>query len=107
MKKVVLTSDLTGKHPARTLEFSVDGRGYEVDLTESEIREVKKSLSDLIRIARSLSDEQGKVRKARQTGHTAAEVRAWAKREGITTPSKGRLPNSLLKQFLEAHSLTR
>lgn len=48
-RKVVLTSDMSGDTGVRTIEFSFDGVGYEIDLTEAEAKQFRKDLAPLLR----------------------------------------------------------
>ena len=100
-RKVVLTSDLSGESPARTYPFSFDGIDFEIDLTDSEAKQFRKDLSRYFDVARALNTKG--IGRVRLTGFTAAQVREWAKANSVEVPSKGRLPNAVIKQFMASH----
>lgn len=101
-RQVVLTSDLSGEAGARTVEFSFDGVSFEIDLTEQEVQQFRVDLAPYFDVARARRGGQHLPTPAR-VGHTAAEVRDWAHEQGIDLPNRGRLPNTVVAKFLEAH----
>ena len=101
-RKVVLTSDISGGSPARTYTFAWEGVGYEVDLTDTEAQAFRDALTPYFDVARALGGKSAP--KASLIGYTAAQVRAWARNNGIDVPDKGRVPNDVIMEFIEHHS---
>lgn len=101
-RKIVLTSDLTGDTPAKMHTFSLDGVNFEVDLTDAEAATLRETLLPYIDVARALGGRSAP--KARLVGYTSAQVRAWARSEGLDVPDKGRIPNEIVADFIEHHS---
>lgn len=99
---IEITSDMSGDSPAETVAFSFDGRSYEIDLTAAEKKELHDSL------ARYIDNAQVKVgrsqsRPVRTTvGASTATVRAWAQAQGLTVPSRGRMPKEILAKYAAA-----
>jgi len=102
-RKVVLTSDLSGDTPASTHTFALDGVGYEIDLTDGEAQMLREALLPYFDVARALGGRQAP--KASLVGYTAAQVRAWARNNDIDVPDKGRIPNDVVAEFIEQHSV--
>lgn len=90
-RKVVLTSDLSGDTPASTHTFALNGVGYEIDLTDGEAQVLREVLLPYF--------------EASLVGYTAAQVRAWARNNDIDVPDKGRIPNDVVAEFIERHSV--
>lgn len=103
MRKVVLTSDISGDTPARTYTFAWEGVEYEIDLTEGEAQAFRETLLPYFDVARALGGKRST--KASLVGYTAAQVRAWARIHGIDVPDKGRIPNDVVAEFIEKHSV--
>lgn len=79
---------------------------YETDLCDEHSEELVSLIEKAIRTARRVGSEPRPpavvpVTRRRQRVDTA-EVRAWAKSQGIEVSDKGRVPDSLILQFSEA-----
>ena len=53
--QVVLQDDINGEEPAQTVYFSLDGKAYEIDLTEQNAAELRDALAPWIAAARRAS----------------------------------------------------
>jgi uncharacterized membrane protein len=103
---VELTDDLDGKPAAETVAFGLDGRVFEIDLSEKNAKALRKTLEPWVTSARRVSG------RARQTGTAAprrvetgvdtAAVRAWAASNGIEVSARGRLPKDVVEQYRAA-----
>ena len=102
---IVMTSDLTGSPDAEPVEFSWAGRSYELDLTETEKAELDANLRKYISVARAQAKKPAS-RPIRSTsiGLSPATVRTWATVNGVEVPKRGRIPESVLIKFQEAHT---
>jgi hypothetical protein len=102
--EIVLTDDLDGTPADETVRFGVDGRDYEIDLSKKHAEELRSSLQPFIAAARRASAPRRPARvPGRRTGPSPADVRAWAKTEGIEVKEKGRVPAELVVRFQEAN----
>jgi len=94
---VTLVDDLTGEDIAdgkgETVSFSLDGKSYEVDLTKKNADKFRGLFQDYIAVASKTG------RKTRTTQYNSktntAEIRAWAKQQGMDVPDRGRLPKEV------------
>lgn len=100
---VELTDDLDGKPAAETVAFGLDGRAFEIDLSEKNAKALRKTLEPWVTSARRVS---GRTRNAPprrvETGVDTAAVRAWAASNGIELSARGRLPKDVVEQYRAA-----
>jgi Lsr2 len=77
------------------------GAGYEIDLSTSNAAAFRRQLAPFIEHARKAGSRQ-----RRRPGRTEASrersgsVRAWAKDQGIVVSDRGRIPASVVEQYL-------
>lgn len=86
-----LVDDLDGTDAAETVTFGLDGDIYEVDLSEVNAKEIREFLGKYIEVGR----RRGKSGKASD----AAQIRAWAREQGIEVPDRGRIPGPVREQW--------
>jgi len=104
-KRVIVESDLSGEPDAETVSFAFDGKAYTIDLTEGEKAEFGELLSKYIDVAEEATTATGQQTipaQAQSTGPDPAKVRAWAQENGIEVNAKGRVPHSVVAQYLKA-----
>ncbi|MEV4708587.1 MULTISPECIES: histone-like nucleoid-structuring protein Lsr2 [Micromonosporaceae] len=105
-----LIDDLDGKPADRTVEFSLDGTAYTIDLSEANAGKLRKALDPFInagtRIGRSGSG-RGTARPApARTAGSRDEnrlIREWAARNGHQISERGRIPASVSSAYRAAH----
>jgi hypothetical protein len=92
-----------------TVNFALDGRQYEIDLTNDHANEMRAALDRYVRAARKVGGRKGRAgAKAIVTKTTAAvdyspqAVRAWAKANKIDVSPRGRIPQSVVDRFRAA-----
>jgi hypothetical protein len=108
--RVLLTCDVHGDETPgdETVIFSVDGVGYEMDVCATHAARFRETLGEYIGVARRASGGRGRRggRRSRGSGGDrayTAEVRAWAREQGLPVSERGRIPASLLEQYQSAH----
>ncbi|MFJ8857240.1 Lsr2 family protein [Streptomyces sp. NPDC102451] len=104
-KRVIVESDLSGDPEASTVPFAFDGKRYTIDLTEEEKEEFGKLLAKYIDVAEEVENvpANGQTTIPNQSnGPDPAKVRAWARENGIEVNDKGRVPHSVVSQYLKA-----
>jgi nucleoid-associated protein Lsr2 len=89
--KILLVDDLDGSEAAETVPFGLDGASYEIDLSEANAGELRKTLAAYTQAGRRAPSSRGRGRNRRPRNGTA-EIRAWAKTQGITIKDRGRIP---------------
>ncbi|GAA2161079.1 Lsr2 protein [Humibacillus xanthopallidus] len=95
-----LVDDIDGTEAAETVSFGLDGRSYEIDLSEKNAKALRASLGHWTARART----SGRPARTRQTVATAgasrnAEIRAWAHSNGRSVPARGRIPQGVVAAF--------
>ena len=101
---VTITCDICGStRDAQTHTLSLDGQAREIDLCGKDSRALAKVAGKYVPYAR-------KVRRARATGRRtitdrqhSANVREWAKGQGFKISDRGRIPESVEREFAAAH----
>ncbi len=102
-QKVVtsLQDDLDGTPASETLRFALAGAEFEIDLSEHNASMFRQRITPFIEHAR----RSGKTTKARATGRGAADrqrtadIRAWAREQGMDINERGRIPTSIIQQY--------
>ena len=106
---VVIHDDLDGSEGARTVRFGIDGKSYEIDLSEAHERELREALQKYLDAATvaspSLSGASGRRKYGtgpvrRDTKH----IRDWLRGEGVEISDRGRIPIDLMNRYNAAHS---
>ena len=97
---VALEDDLDGGPADETVRFGIGGAEYEIDLSKKNARALRRRLAPFMDHARKAGRGP-----RRRTGRTAAsrersaDIRAWAKTNGITVSDRGRIPASVAEQY--------
>ena len=106
--EIKLIDDLDGGKADTVVRFSVDGKNYEIDLSTANAEKFRASLAKYVSAARKTGAVKGAGHgaraKATDAGPSTAEVREWAKSQGIQVPDRGRLSKELVVQFQEANA---
>jgi hypothetical protein len=92
-----------------TVNFALDGRRYEIDLTNDHANEMRAALDRYVRAARKVGGRQSRARvtASRARAAVAADyspqaVRAWATANRIDVSPRGRIPQSVVDRFRAA-----
>jgi len=90
-----------------TVQFALDGRQYEIDLTNDHADEMRAALGRYIRVARKVGGRQVRARgtdakPSASLDYSPQAVRAWAKANKVKVSPRGRIPQSVLDQFRAA-----
>lgn len=112
---VQLVDDLDGtqSNDIDTVIFGLDGVTYEIDLSETNATNLRKSLEDFVVNARRTGGriKRGTTTKTQNGSATASReqaqaVREWARRNGHEVSNRGRIPASLIEAFEAAQAET-
>jgi hypothetical protein len=114
-KKIIhqLVDDLDGTvlepGEGETVLFALDGKNYEIDLTEGNAAALRSALEGYIAVARRPHVTAGATasratQQRRRGGQTDyAPIRAWAKENGYQISERGRVPNTIIEAYQAAH----
>ena len=118
---VQLVSDLSGDEmqagEGRTVEFSVDGTSYTIDLTDKEAAGFDKALAMYVEHATKTSGGSTSGRKRSSSGGSSgarsgsgrskdelANIRAWAQANGHQVSERGRIKQDVLDAYHAANN---
>lgn len=126
---VVLTDDLTGSPATETIEYTLDGVSYEIDLSAENAKRFRKNMSEFVDASRRVNgtsrsgqkaagkrgrpkkaDGGSRKKRARSTSAVASTrqgpdpkaVRQWASEQNKEVPQRGRLSADLVSEYLAA-----
>ena len=103
---VTLVDDFDGDGPAdETVEFSIDGVTFEIDLSAKNAKKLREDLKQWIDAGRRV----GGRRRGRSGGpgrgrasidrEQSAAIREWARRSGHKVSTRGRIPAEIIDAF--------
>jgi nucleoid-associated protein Lsr2 len=101
---VVLQDDIDGGEPAQTVYFSLEGKAYEIDLTERNLAALRESMAPWIAAARRSA--VGRIPEPRSRPSRASDtvdIRRWARENHIPVKDRGRISSDLRAQYEAAH----
>ncbi len=102
--QVVLVDDLDGGVAEETVSFALDGVSYEVDLSAKNAAKLREDLASWVGIARRAGGRARKgTRRAAARGGSSADIRAWAREQGLSVSERGRIPAEIVAQYEAAH----
>src|SRR5829696_6024648 len=113
--QVIKTDDLESEDvPAdETITFALDGTTYEIDLSDSNAKELRDAFSRYVQAARKVGRGGGRASgagKSRATGgggrmdrEQAGAIRDWARKNGHNVSDRSRIPASVVDAYEAAH----
>jgi hypothetical protein len=104
---VEMTDDVDGKPAAETVTFGLDGRSFEIDLSEKNAKALRKELAPWVASARRVSGRRSTSTRTSSNGKASHSVdpkavRAWAASNGFDVSPRGRIPGEVLEKYLAA-----
>lgn len=109
--QVLLVDDLDGGTAVETIAFSLDGAGYEIDLTAKNAAKLRDAFAPFVGAARrsgGRAASRGARRAPRKAaavagGNRTADVRAWARANKIKVSERGRISADVVAKYDAAH----
>lgn len=104
---VTLVDDIDGTPAAETVRFAVDDKSYEIDLSETNAKELREALAGYVESARH--DRGGSTKTVRHSTRSVQDresnqaVREWARGQGITVSERGRIAATVLAAYRAGH----
>jgi Lsr2 len=104
-----LVDDIDGSEASETVTISLEGREYELDLSEENAARLRSALAPFVSAARQSGG--GRRRRGRSSGGGSqppqstydrgrnAEIRDWARQHGHEVAVRGRIPASVLEAY--------
>ena len=102
---VTLVDDLDGSEAVETVTFALDGRSYEVDLSEKNAAKLRKALAPFQEVGRKQGGAKRGSKRPAVNGDrpNPVEVRAWATAQGLEVAARGRVNADIVEKYLAAH----
>jgi hypothetical protein len=104
---VQLIDDLDGSPidgNGSTVKFGLNGKSYEIDLTEANATKLRDALAPFIKGGRSTGTTRApRARDGRNSSGDLAAIRSWANANGYTVGDRGRIPAAVRDAYDSAH----
>lgn len=96
---IVLVDDLDGGDADETLDFSIDGTDYEIDLSTRNAAALREALAPFVQAGRKLGKRKNGKKRVTNGGVDATAVREWARANGIAVSERGRVSADVIAQY--------
>lgn len=108
IREIRLIDDLDGEVADETVEFGVDGKNYEIDLSKDNASKLRDALAEFVASARRSG---GRARRTATATAVAAvrrpsidreqnqAIREWARKRGMKVSDRGRIPAEVLEAY--------
>jgi Lsr2 len=104
---VTLVDDLDGSQADEQVEFAVDGKAYEIDLSAANSARLREALAPFISAARRSGGRRRSGVAAAPRASTDREqnqaIREWAQSQGMKISERGRIPSNVLEAYHQNH----
>ncbi|MCU0266492.1 MAG: Lsr2 family protein [Actinomycetia bacterium] len=103
--QVVLVDDIDGGAAQETVAFALDGVSYEIDLSAPNAATLREAFAPYVGAARKAGARTSRRAGARRAaaGSRSAEIRAWAKEQGLKVSERGRISADVVAKYDAAH----
>ena len=120
--KMILVDDLDGSESeVQTRNFAIDGRRFEIDLSEVNAKLMREAMQPFIEAAREVKSRPKSRKLADPPPPPSPEpqpappsesisreerqrIRAWAEENSIEVAARGRFPKEVVRAYQEAHA---
>lgn len=106
---ITLIDDLDGKDADETVPFSLDGVGYEIDLSNKNAQQLRAAFTRWTEKARRSGGRTARTRKSQSTtaqvrgSERLSAVRSWARENGYTVSDRGRIATVIQDAYDQGH----
>ena len=106
IREIRLIDDLDGQAADETVEFGVDGKNYEIDLSKDNAEKLRDSLAAFVSAARRAgggrrrgSASSSSARRPSIDREQNQAIRDWARKRGMKVSDRGRIPADVLDAY--------
>jgi len=110
--RVEMVDDLDGGVAGQTVPFSLDGVGYEIDLSNDNADELRDALARYVSASRRVGGRKVRLAAGQSVGASASRttsadrersraIRAWAVENGFTVSDRGRIAAEIVQAYHE------
>ena len=103
--QIILEDDLEGGPADETVQFGLDGRQYEIDLSAPNAEKLREALRPFVATGRRAQNKPARATAYRSSGAgnpEAAKIRAWAKENGYEVAGRGRVAQEIRNAYYRA-----
>jgi hypothetical protein len=105
--QVSLVDDVDGSVASSTVGFSLDGKTYELDLSDKNAAKLRDAVAPFVAAARRLGGRGRRTSDptaspARIDREKTSTIREWAREHGHKISERGRIPRSVLDAYEKA-----
>ncbi|MDR1264568.1 MAG: Lsr2 family protein [Propionibacteriaceae bacterium] len=101
--EVVLIDDIDGSLAESSIEFSLEGVTYGIDLSAQNAAELRGDFAKWIEKSRRVSGRRRAARRASAGNSDIAAIRAWAQDNGYEVSARGRISAKVREAYLAAN----
>jgi hypothetical protein len=102
---VTLVDDLDGSEAEEQVEFAVDGKSYEIDLSATNSKKLREALAPFVSAARRAGGARRRSASPSAASRPTVDreqnqaIREWAQQQGMKISERGRIPASVLEAY--------
>jgi hypothetical protein len=109
---VKFVDDLDGSEASGTVSFALDGKAYEIDLSDDNATRLRDSLASFVAAARRSGGTARRGQRSagasesaptRSSREETAAIRTWARENGHEVSERGRIPKAVVQAYQTAH----
>ena len=105
---VTLVDDLDGTEAEEQIEFAMDGRSYEIDLSAANSARLREALEPFVSAARRTGGRRRSASSAAAARPSTDReqnqaIREWAQAQGMKISERGRIPSNVLEAYHQSH----
>jgi hypothetical protein len=106
IREIRLVDDLDGEVADETVEFGVDGKNYEIDLSTANAKRLRDALAEFVASARRAGGRRRgggapavAARRPSIDREQNQAIREWARKRGMKVSDRGRIPAEVLEAY--------
>lgn len=105
IREIRLVDDLDGQQADETVEFGLDGKNFEIDLSKENATKLREALAEFVASARRLGGRRRSGSAASPSRRPSIDreqnqaIREWARKRGMKVSDRGRIPADVLETY--------
>lgn len=117
IREIRLVDDLDGQEAEETVEFGIDGKNYEIDLSGANASKLRDVFAEFVGAARRMGGRARRAPAAVGAAPAAAAaprrgavdreqnqaIREWARKHDFRVSDRGRIPSEVLAAYHQAN----
>jgi hypothetical protein len=109
IQEIRLIDDLDGQEADETVEFGIDGKSYEIDLSTANAGKLRDALAEFVGSARRAGGRAKRAVASAPTRRASVDreqnqaIREWARTHKMKVSDRGRIPSEVLEAYHQAN----